>query len=47
MNIPQLCIQRPVMTLLLSVSCVLAGWLAYLKLPISRSEEHTSELQSH
>ena len=35
MNIPQLCIQRPVMTVLLSVSCVLAGWLAYLKLPIS------------
>ena len=35
MNLPQLCIQRPVMTVLLSVSCVLAGWLAYLKLPIS------------
>ncbi len=35
MNIPQLCIQRPVMTVLLSVSCVLAGWLAYLKLPIA------------
>jgi len=35
MNIPQLCIQRPVMTVLLSVSCVLAGWLAYLKLPVA------------
>ena len=35
MNIPQLCIQRPVMTVLLSASCVLAGWLAYLKLPVA------------
>ncbi|MDI9330538.1 MAG: efflux RND transporter permease subunit [Alphaproteobacteria bacterium] len=35
MNLPQLCIQRPVMTVLLSVACVLAGWLAYLKLPIA------------
>jgi len=35
MNIPQLCIQRPVMTVLLSLSCVLAGWLAYLKLPVA------------
>lgn len=35
MNIPQICIQRPVMTVLLSVSCVLAGWLAYLKLPVA------------
>ena len=35
MNIPQLCIQRPVMTVLLCVSCVLAGWLAYLKLPVA------------
>jgi hydrophobic/amphiphilic exporter-1 (mainly G- bacteria), HAE1 family len=35
MNIPQLCIQRPVMTVLLSVSTVLAGMLAYSKIPIS------------
>ena len=35
MNIPQLCIQRPVMTVLLCLSCVLAGWLAYLKLPVA------------
>ena len=35
MNLPQLCIQRPVMTVLLSVSCVVAGWLAYLQLPIA------------
>ena len=35
MNLPQLCIQRPVMTVLLSVACVIAGWLAYLKLPIA------------
>jgi HAE1 family hydrophobic/amphiphilic exporter-1 len=35
MNLPQLCIQRPVMTVLLSLACVLAGWLAYLKLPIA------------
>ncbi|MBU6272092.1 MAG: efflux RND transporter permease subunit [Betaproteobacteria bacterium] len=35
MNLPQLCIQRPVMTVLLSVACVLAGWLAYLKLPVA------------
>jgi len=35
MNIPQLCIQRPVMTVLLSLSAVLAGVLAYNKIPIS------------
>jgi HAE1 family hydrophobic/amphiphilic exporter-1 len=35
MNLPQLCIQRPVMTVLLSLACVLAGWLAYLKLPVA------------
>ena len=35
MNLPQLCIQRPVMTVLLCVSCVLAGWMAYLKLPVA------------
>lgn len=35
MNLPQLCIQRPVMTVLLSLACVLAGCLAYLKLPVA------------
>ena len=35
MNIPQLCIQRPVMTVLLSLSTVMAGLLAYSKIPIS------------
>ena len=35
MNIPQLCIQRPVMTVLLSLSTVLAGLLAYSKIPIA------------
>ncbi len=35
MNLPQLCIQRPVMTVLLCISCVLAGSLAYLKLPVA------------
>ncbi len=35
MNIPQLCIQRPVMTVLLSLSTVMAGLLAYTKIPIS------------
>ncbi len=35
MNIPQLCIQRPVMTVLLSLATVFAGLIAYSKIPIS------------
>ena len=35
MNISEPFVRRPVMTVLLSVACVLAGWLAYLKLPIA------------
>lgn len=35
MNISELCIQRPVMTVLLSLSLVVAGLLAYSHLPIS------------
>ncbi|MDB5956018.1 efflux RND transporter permease subunit [Ramlibacter sp.] len=35
MNISELCIRRPVMTVLLSAAVVVAGILAYLKIPIS------------
>ncbi|HEY8049632.1 MAG TPA: efflux RND transporter permease subunit, partial [Ramlibacter sp.] len=35
MNISELCIRRPVMTVLLSAALVVAGVLAYLKIPIS------------
>ncbi len=35
MNIPQLCIQRPVMTVLLSLATVFAGLIAYGKIPVS------------
>ena len=44
MNLPQLCIQRPVMTVLLSVACVIAGWLAYLKLPIAALPSYNSPI---
>ncbi|TFV92548.1 efflux RND transporter permease subunit [Oxalobacteraceae bacterium OM1] len=35
MNISELCIRRPVMTVLLSVAIVVAGILAYLKIPVA------------
>jgi hydrophobic/amphiphilic exporter-1 (mainly G- bacteria), HAE1 family len=35
MNISELCIRRPVMTVLLSAAIVVAGVLAYLKIPIA------------
>jgi HAE1 family hydrophobic/amphiphilic exporter-1 len=35
MNISELCIRRPVLTILLSLSVVVAGVLAYMKIPIS------------
>lgn len=35
MNISELCIRRPVMTALLSIAVVVAGILAYLKIPIA------------
>ncbi|SNT16080.1 hydrophobic/amphiphilic exporter-1, HAE1 family [Noviherbaspirillum humi] len=35
MNISELCIRRPVMTVLLSLSVVVAGILAYLKIPVA------------
>src|SRR3990170_3425 len=35
MNISELCIRRPVMTVLLSVSAVVAGILAYGEIPIA------------
>jgi hydrophobic/amphiphilic exporter-1 (mainly G- bacteria), HAE1 family len=35
MNIPQLCIQRPVMTVLLSLATVFAGLIGYSKIPVS------------
>jgi HAE1 family hydrophobic/amphiphilic exporter-1 len=35
MNISELCIRRPIMTVLLSVSVVIAGILAYFKIPIA------------
>lgn len=35
MNISELCIRRPVMTLLLSLATVAAGTMAYLKIPVA------------
>ncbi len=35
MNLSELCIRRPVMTVLLSVSAIIAGMLAYRELPIA------------
>jgi hypothetical protein len=35
MNLSELCIRRPVMTVLLSLSLVLAGVLAYLNIPVA------------
>jgi hydrophobic/amphiphilic exporter-1 (mainly G- bacteria), HAE1 family len=35
MNVSELCIRRPIMTILLSVSVVVAGVLAYFKIPIA------------
>ena len=35
MNISELCIRRPVMTILLSVATVVAGAIAYTKIPIA------------
>ena len=35
MNISELCIRRPVMTVLLSAALVVAGVLAYLRIPIA------------
>ncbi|WP_025916602.1 efflux RND transporter permease subunit [Herminiimonas sp. CN] len=35
MNISELCIRRPVMTVLLSAALVVVGWFAYNKLPIA------------
>ncbi len=35
MNISELCIRRPVMTGLLSVACIVAGIMAYMKLPVA------------
>ncbi len=35
MNISELCIRRPVMTVLLSLATVAAGTFAYLKIPVA------------
>ncbi len=35
MNISELCIRRPVMTGLLSLACIVAGIMAYMKLPVA------------
>ena len=35
MNLPELCIRRPVMTTLLMAACVVFGVIAYLNLPVS------------
>jgi hydrophobic/amphiphilic exporter-1 (mainly G- bacteria), HAE1 family len=35
MNVPQLCIQRPVMTTMLTIACVIFGVLSYFRLPVS------------
>lgn len=35
MNMPELCIRRPVMTILLTSAIIIFGWVAYKSLPIS------------
>ncbi|NDF03888.1 MAG: efflux RND transporter permease subunit, partial [Betaproteobacteria bacterium] len=35
MNISELCIRRPVMTSLLSIGIVVAGAIAYTKIPVA------------
>lgn len=42
MNLSELCIRRPVMTVLLCLSVVLAGLVAYGKLPIAALPSYNS-----
>ena len=35
MTLPELCIRRPVMTVLLSIAVVIAGLVAYTKIPVA------------
>ena len=46
MNISELCIRRPVMTVLLSIAVVVLGWFAYLKLPISALPNYNTPIIS-
>ena len=46
MNLSRLCIQRPVMTILLSAAFVLTGWLAYLKLPVAALPSYNTPIIS-
>jgi HAE1 family hydrophobic/amphiphilic exporter-1 len=44
LNISEICIRRPIMTILLSVAVVVLGWFAYLKLPISALPAYNSPI---
>ena len=46
MNISELCIRRPVMTVLLSLAVVVLGWFAYMKLPISALPNYNTPIIS-
>jgi len=45
-NISELCIRRPVMTVLLSLAVVVLGWFAYMKLPISALPNYNTPIIS-
>ncbi len=46
MNIAKICIERPVMTVLLTISVVIAGFLAYMKLPVAALPRYNSPVIS-
>lgn len=46
MNISELCIRRPVMTVLLSIAVVVVGWFAYMKLPIAALPNYNTPIIS-
>jgi len=46
MNISELCIRRPVMTVLLSVATVVAGAIAYFKIPVAALPSYNSPVIS-
>ncbi|MEA5098183.1 MAG: efflux RND transporter permease subunit [Burkholderiaceae bacterium] len=46
MNISELCIRRPVMTVLLSIAVVVVGWFAYIKLPIAALPNYNTPIIS-
>ena len=46
MTLSELCIRRPVMTVLLSVATVVAGTIAYLKIPVAALPSFNSPIIS-